>query len=292
MKVFVTGATGYVGSAVAQALLAVGNRVSGLARSEEAARKLDEAGIDPVRGSLTDAAVISEAARAAGAVIHTATTNAADAPEADGLALDAILAGLSGTNKPFLYTSGIWVIGDTHGAIADETTPLDPTPLVAWRPAHERRVLTESGHGIVIRPGIVYGQGGGIIAGMVKQAQEAGAVRVVGTGQQHWTLIHVEDLADLYVLALETAPAGSMFLAANNETHTLAEIAQAVGEAAGVPGQCQPWPLEDARQALGPFADALAMDQKVTSRKARQTLGWEPKAATLFADLSEASALH
>lgn len=157
MKVFVTGATGYVGSAVAQALLAVGNRVSGLARSAEAARKLDEAGIDPVRGSLTDAAVISEAARSAGAVIHTATTNDASAPAADGLALDAILAGLNGTNKPFLYTSGIWVIGDTHGAFADETTPLNPTPLVAWRPAHERRVLAEAGHGIVIRPGVVYG---------------------------------------------------------------------------------------------------------------------------------------
>ncbi len=292
MKVFVTGATGYVGSAVAQALLAVGNRVSGLARSEEAARKLEDAGVEAVRGSLTDAAVIAEAAQSAGAVIHAATTNDASAPESDKLAVDAILTGLNGTLKPFLYTSGIWVIGDTHGSVADEAAPLDPTLLVAWRPAHEQRVLTEAGHGIVIRPGIVYGRGGGMIAGMVHQAQAAGAVRYVGTGEQHWTLIHVEDLADLYVLALETAPARSLFLAANDETPTLREIAQAVSEAAGVPGQTQPWPLEAARQALGPFADALALDQKATSRKARQTLGWEPKAATLFADLSEASALH
>lgn len=131
-----------------------------------------------------------------------------------------------------------------------------------------------------------------MIAGMVKEAQAAGAVRYVGTGEQHWTLVHVEDLADLYVLALETAPAGSVFLAANDEAHTLGEIAQAVGEAAGVPGPPQPWPLEDARRALGPFAGALALDQKVTSRKAHQMLGWEPKAATLFVDLSEASALH
>jgi len=216
MKVFVTGATGYVGSAVAQALLAVGNRVSSLARSEEAARKLEDAGVDPVRGSLTDAAVI-----AAG-----------------------------------------------------------PALLVAWRPAHEQRVLTEAGHGIVIRPAVVYGQGGGMIADMVKQAQATGTVRYVGTGEQHWTVIHVEDLADLYVLALETAPAGSVFLAANDEAPTLREIAQAVSEAAGASGQTQPWPQEDARRALGPFADALALDQKVT------------KAATLFADLSEASALH
>ncbi len=292
MKVFVTGATGYVGSAVAQALMAVGNRVSGLARSEEAARKLEDAGIGPVRGSLTDAAVITEAARAAGAVIHTATSNDAGASEADRLALDAILAGLNGTNKPFLYTSGIWVIGDTHGAVADETTPLDPTPLVAWRPAHEQRVLTEAGHGIVIRPAVVYGLGGGMIAGMVKQAQATGTVRYVGAGEQHWTVVHVEDLADLYVLALETAPAGSLFLAANDEAPTLRGIARAVSEAAGASGQTQAWPLEEARQALGPFADALVIDQKVTNRKARQTLGWEPKAATLFADLSEASALH
>ena len=292
MKVFVTGATGYVGSAVAQALLAVGNRVSGLARSEEAARKLEEVGVEAVRGSLADANAIIESARSAGAVIHTASTGDANASQADGLALDAILDGLNGTNKPFLYTSGIWVIGDTRGTVADEDTPLAPTPLVAWRPAHEQRALTEAGHGIVIRPGVVYGQGGGMIVGMVSQAQAAGTVRYVGTGEQHWTVIHVEDLAALYVLALETAPPESLFLAANDETPTVREIAQAVSEAAGIPGQTQPWPLEEARQALGPFADALALDQKATSRKARQTLGWEPTAPTLFADLAESTALH
>lgn len=292
MKIFVTGATGYVGAAVAQALLAVGSRVSGLARSDEAARKLEEAGVEAVRGSLADANAIIGAARSAGAVVHAASTGGAGAAQADGLALDAILDGLNGTRKPFLYTSGIWVLGDTHGAVADEDAPLDPTPLVAWRPAHERRALAEAGHGIVIRPGIVYGQGGGMVAGMVRQAQAAGTVRYVGTGEQHWTVIHVEDLAALYVLALETAPAGSLFLAANDEAPTVREIAEAVSEAAGVPGQTRPWPLEDARQDLGPFADALALDQKVTNRKARQTLGWEPAAPTLFADLAEASALH
>ena len=152
--------------------------------------------------------------------------------------------------------------------------------------------MTEAGHGIVIRPGVVYGSGGGMVAGMVSQAQAAGSVRYVGTGEQHWAVIHVEDLAALYVLALETAPPGSLFLAANDETPTVREIAQAVSEAAGVPGQTRPWPLEDARQELGPFADALALDQKATSRRARQTLGWEPAAPTLFADLVEASALH
>ena len=292
MKVFVTGATGYIGFAVAQALLAVGNRVSGLARSEEAVQKLEEAGVEAVRGSLSNASAIIGAARAAGAVIHTASTGDAGAAQEDGFALDAILDGLNGTNKPFLYTSGLWVIGDTHGAVADEDTPLDPTPLVAWRPAHERRVLSEAGHGIVIRPGVVYGSGGGMLAWMVKQAQAAGSVRYVGTGEQHWSVIHVEDLAAMYVLALETAPPGSLFLAAGDETPTVREIAQAVSEAAGVPGKTQPWPLEDARQDLGPFADALALDQKATSRKARQTLGWEPTAPTLFADLAEASALH
>ena len=292
MKIFVTGATGYVGSAVAQALLAVGNRVSGLARSEEAAKKLEEAGVEAVRGDLANASAIIGAARSAGAVIHAASTGDAKASEEDGLALDAILDGLNGTRKPFLYTSGIWVIGDTRGAVADEDTPLEPTPLVAWRPAHEQRALAEAGHGIVIRSGVVYGSGGGMVAGMVRQAQAAGTVRYVGTGEQHWTVIHVEDLAAMYVLALETAPPDSLFLAANDETPTVREIAEAVSEAAGVPGQTQPWPLEDARQALGPFADALALDQRVTNRRARQTLGWEPTALSLFVDLAESTALH
>src|SRR3954467_10532605 len=137
MQVFLTGATGYIGSAVAAALRAAGHEVAGLARSDAAVERLERSGVRPVRGDLADAAVLERGSRAADAVIHTGTTNDARAPEVDRAAVDAILRALDGSGKPFVYTSGIWVYGDTKGRIVDETTQLTPAPIVAWRPAVE-----------------------------------------------------------------------------------------------------------------------------------------------------------
>ena len=174
MKIFLTGSTGYIGSAVAEALKAAGHSVTGLARSDEAARKLESKGIGVVRGDLSDSAVLSSAARAAGAVINTALPWTPDAPQIDRAATEVLVA----AGKPLVYTSGVWVHGDTHGSVANEETPLDPAPLVAWRPAVEQ-VALESGHGVVIRPAMVYGRRGGWVAGFVKSARERGSL---GTG--------------------------------------------------------------------------------------------------------------
>ena len=134
-----------------------------------------------------------------------------------------MLAALAGSDKPFIYTGGIWSYGDTGGAVVDETTPPKPIPRVQWRRGGggsrarrgARRIRT-----IVIRPAIVYGRGGGIPAEFSESARKEGAARVVGTGENRWTLVHVDDLADLYLLALEQAPGG----------HLAARRRRAVGE--------------------------------------------------------------
>jgi nucleoside-diphosphate-sugar epimerase len=292
MKVFVTGATGYIGTAVCEALAKAGHKVIGLARSPEAAEKLSQRGIEPHRGELKDKDSLRAAARKADGVVHAASPSDATSAKMDNNLLDAVLAELKGTNKVFLYTSGIWVIGETGDKIADEYFPLHPTPLVAWRVACEQRVMGSAKDGIrsiVIRPGIVYGRGGGIPATMIRSAKLRGEVQFVGDGENRWPVVHVEDIADLYLRALEKAEPGSLYHGAEKDSVKVRDAAQAASEAAGIPGKVTAWPLEEARKTLGAFADALVLNQRISSEKARKILGWNPRQAGIFEDLRRGS---
>jgi len=290
MKVFLTGATGYIGTAVAERLRAAGHQLSGLARSDQAAARLDAAGVTPIRGDFTNPAAVASGARSANAVISMATTYDA---QVDAPAVDAILDALAGSNKPFIYTSGIWVNGDTGGIVVDETSPPEPVELVAWRKAVEDRVLASAGRGVrsvVIRPAIVYGRGGGIPAGFRDSARKDGAARFVGSGQNRWPMVHVDDLADLYLLALERAPAGTLLLAASGPAHPVKELAAAASRGAGRSGNTAEWPIEQARVELGSgYADALTLDQQASSRRAEDLLGWRPHRPGPIEDLESGS---
>lgn len=278
-NVFLTGATGYIGSAIVDALLAGGYGVRGLARSDQAARSLTAKGITVVAGDLNTPANLAKAASESDGVIHAGTTNDG---RIDRAAVEAMLNALRGSNKLFVYTSGIWVLGDTAGKIADESWPVNPAALVAWRPAMEQSVIAAAGTGlrtVVIRPGIVYGRGGGIPGEFVKSGRESGVVRYVGTGENRWPVVHADDLADLYVRAFAQASAGELFHAADGSAFPVREIAEAAGRKA------ESWPIDDARKTLGAYADALVLDQLVSSEKAKRTLGWEPKAISIVEEL-------
>jgi nucleoside-diphosphate-sugar epimerase len=284
MKVFVTGATGYIGSVVVEKLIAAGHRPAGLARSDRAADKLASLGAGVVRGDLHDSASIAAGAAAADAAIHLAMEFSAAAPKLDRAAIDAILAGLGGAGKPLVYTSGIWVVGSTGDAGADEDSPVNPTPLVAWRPAHEQLVLRAPGvRGIVIRPAMVYGRGAGFVGVFQRSASAEGVVRYVGDGENRWPFVHVDDLADLYVLALG-APAGSLYFAAVGDSVKVKDVARAAARGARLAAQ----PLEEARRSIGPLADAVTLDQVIRSRKAQQELGWKPGRGTVLLELEAA----
>src|SRR5579871_357706 len=292
MNVYLTGATGYIGSAVAEALQRAGHNVTGLARTPEKARQLEARGIHAVLGNLMEPDSVAAPVRAADGVIHTANTNDANAPKADAAVVSAILQILAGTNKPFLYTSGVWVLGATGDNIATEETPVNPTPLVAHRAAIEQKVLAAKKQGvrtIVIRPALVYGRGGSLPAMLTKSARESGAARYVGDGRNRWPFVDVEDLAALYVLALEKAPAGSLYNAAHGPAHRVAEVAEAASIGAGANGKTEAWPLAEARKKLGPFADALALDQQISGEKACRELGWSPRARSPLDDLKSGS---
>ena len=284
MKVFLTGATGYIGSAVAEALLAGGHDVSGLARSLEAEQTIRDRGMTPVPGDLKHPASLTAPMQSVDGVIHTGTTNEG---RADGEAILAMLNALQGTGKPFVYTSGVWVIGNTGDQPADESTPLNPPPIVAWRPAVEKSVLDAAPgvRSIVIRPGVVYGRASGLPGMFVQSAQETGAARYIGDGLNRWPLVHVEDLADLYVRALESAPAGTLLHAVDGLAVQVKEIAEAASFAADAGGRTESWPVDEATAKLGPLAAALMLNQVVSGEKAKTMLGWAPHAVSILEDL-------
>jgi nucleoside-diphosphate-sugar epimerase len=289
MQIVLAGATGYIGRAVAERLRAAGHELTGLARSEGAAARLTEASVRPFRGDFADPASLASAARAADGVISMATTYD---PTIDGPAVDAILDALAGSDKPFIYTSGIWANGDTGGAVVDETTPPRPVALIAWRQTVEDRVLQAAERRVrtvVIRPAIVYGRGAGIPAGFVDSARKERAARYVGTGENRWPFVHVDDLADLYLLALERAPAGTLLLAVAGPSHAVREVAAAASRGAGAGGRTVGTPLEEARRTMGAYADALALDQQASGRRAQELLGWRPHRPDVLEDLERGS---
>jgi len=294
MKVFVTGATGYIGSAICDALRAAGHQAIGLARSGEKAAALAARGDQPLPGSLEDHEVLRQGCREADAVIHTALSFVPEAGAIDRAAVEAMLGALEGSNKPFIYTSGVWVYGDTGERMLGEVAPLNPPPLVAWRPAVEELVLDAKERGIrtmVFRPGMVFGRESGFLAGFFHDARTHGAVRVVGDGKNYWSSVHADDLADLYVRAVLRPAAGELFVTCGGMPQQVNRIAEAVAEACGVPGKVEHIPLEEARRQMGPIADCLAMTCKAGSTKPARFFGWTVRRPSIFDEIASGSYL-
>ncbi len=288
MRVFVTGATGCVGSAVALELKRRGHTIMALARSEASEEKLDRQGYEVVRGDLRDEMELAKYAALADAVVHAAFAGYPDGPKMDEVAVGAMLGALDGTGKPFLYTSGVWVYGPTGDQRVHEESTLHPIELVAWRPQVEdlvRNASRQGVNGVIIRPGVVYGGGRGMLESMAGEARERDAVRVVGSGKQRWAFVHGEDLGHLYAEALEDG-AGGVFNATAPPSPTLLEVAQAIGLSVGGSGQVEFWPLQEARAELGPYADALALDQaNISNEWAEESLGWVPRQPPVLAEI-------
>lgn len=287
MRVFITGGSGYIGRPTIAALRRGGIEVSALVRSDRSARVVAGLGATPVRGDLTDVAVLRAAAADADGVIHVGQHYGDDTADVDRGASDAMLAGLGGRGT-YVHTGGTWVYGDTDGVV-DEDAPTSAPPIVSWRAENEKRVLasaTAGAHPVLVMPGVVYGGGAGLIETFyAAPARAEHVVRSVGDGSNHWSMVHVEDVAELFVAALR-APAGAVYAGVIDRYPTQAEIVAAVASSLGMAGQTGGTTLDEARDRMGPIADAFALDQRLTGARARQQLGWQPRHLDPVAELT------
>ncbi|MEV8215510.1 NAD-dependent epimerase/dehydratase family protein [Leifsonia sp. NPDC077715] len=282
MTILLTGATGFIGSSVLPRLLDEGHSVTALVRDAEKAAAVEAAGATALIGDATDAALVERAARESDGVIHLAS-----AQDVDAVLVPAVLAGLAGTGKPFVHTGGVWTYGSNDDIAED--SPAAPPALTAWRGAAEALVREADGvRGIVVVPSIVYGYGKGLANVIADAPRGSGveALRLIGDGSQHWATVHVDDLAALYVLALEHGSAGATYIGAGGQNPTVRELGEAAAQAAGVAGGVAGESVEESRSRLGEqLADALLLDQQARGTKARIDLGWEPNGPSLLEEL-------
>lgn len=271
MKILLTGGTGYIGSAVLEALASAGHEVVAAVRSQRAAQKVTTAGATALEGDLTDVAWFTAALEGVDAAIHAAVPDEG-APEFNEAVIEAAIRAFGEGRRRFVLTSGVWEYGS--GDDLDDDGPFAPPSLVAWRVPQEERLLASGVDAAVVAPGIVYGHGRGL-AGLVTDAPrtESGALRLIGDGSQRWSFVHVDDLARLYLAVLEHEESLGRVIGSDGTPTTVRELAESAAGPAGVAAES----AEVTRDRLGAaFADALLLDQDARGAKAR-SIGWEPE---------------
>jgi nucleoside-diphosphate-sugar epimerase len=293
MRVFVTGATGFIGSAIVKELLATGHEVLGLARNDASAEALQASGVAAHRGDLSDTASLVAGATACDGVIHTAFVHDfskfLENIETDRRAVEAMAASLEGTDKPLVIASGTLMVA-RDGVATEADAPTSP----GGRGVSETIVLGAAARGVrgaVVRlPPTVHGAGDkGFIKWMVDMARKHGSAAYVGEGTNHWPAVHRLDAAKAFCLALEKAPAGTALHAVAEEGVPMRAIAETIAAGLGLAARSvTPEEAMVALEFLGMFA---GVDNRTSSARTREMLGWSPTGPDLLTDIREAGYL-
>ena len=291
MRIFVTGATGWIGSAVVPELIAAGHEVVGLARSAQQAAALQDNGVEALHGSLDDLDSLRRGAEAADGVLHMAQGGSYADPDdlirRDCEAIDALGQALVGTGKPFVSTSGTLVM--KAGQVSTELDPADPESVAYFRIPGEQTCLGFADRGVrasVVRlsPTVHGPRDHGFIPALIAGARRAGVSAYIGEGTNRWPAVHRDDAAVLFRLALEKAPAGSV-LHGVGETVAIKSVAEKIAQLLDL--RVKSLTLEEAAEHLGnPFlAKFFSLDVPASSAHTQELLGWTPNHASLLEDL-------
>ena len=283
MRVFLTGATGYVGSAVLDAFVRAGHHVTALVRhSGTASDAPSRPSVDAVVGDLSNPASYVTPAATCDTLVHAAFESSARGILVDRVAVEALMdvaarGTAAGRRVSVIYTSSASVLGNVTAPAGEDALPQPPAAL-AWRPAHEAAVLESAARSgaraLIVRPGIVYGGAQGAI-GELLQAAANGLIRVIGDGSNRWPSIYDRDLAELYVRLASHADAEGVFHATDHADERVDDIVEAIARHARTRPDVRHVPFPEARRKLGPYADAVALDQVVRAPRAR-AIGWAP----------------
>ena len=295
MKVFCTGASGYIGGSVAARLAAAGHQVTGLVRSTEKADAVRVFGIEPVMGTLDDAGILSRAAQAADVVVNAAS---ADHKGAVVTLLDA----LAGSGKAFIHTSGSSIVGtrakgQRSDAVFDEDSPITPSPARAARVALNGFILSyrdKACRPVIICPSLIYGLGLGAgphsvqVPLLIRLAKKRGNAAHAGPGENIWSNVHIDDLVPLYALAIDKAPPGAFYFAENGED-SMREACVVINRMLGFAGPPSTMSMQEAATEWGESTaeDTMASNSRVRAKRARRELGWQPKARGLIQEIEQ-----
>jgi nucleoside-diphosphate-sugar epimerase len=292
MNIALTGSSGFVGSHVLTELVAHGHEVTALVRGEDDAIAATGQGAKATVVDLYDQAAVVNVLRDLDGSVHTASPGDATSADLDSAMADAVIEAFSGSGKPHIQISGLWVFG--ANTTITEDSPHNAPPMVAWKEPIERRLLSAEGvRAIVPVSGSAYGDAGGGIPGLLvgSPRDDAGNLIMIGEGRQHWVTVHVIDLADFFRRALEQESAHGYYAIGNGLAPTVAELTEAAAVAVGAPGAV-PGSDAEARSRLGDyFAEVLLLDQGTQATRARVELGWKPSHLGLIEELRTGSYL-
>ncbi len=290
MKVALTGATGFIGSHILTELQDHGHEVTALVRDDAQADIIAAGGATPIVVDLYARPTVASLLGKADAAIHTASPGDATSANLDSAMVDAVVDAFAGTGKAYLQISGLWVYGANPSIT--EASPFNPPALVSWKEPIEHRVLgTKDMRTVVIVSSVAYGDGGGGIPGLLlgSPRDDAGNLIMLGNGQQHWSTVHVADLANFFRRTLETDSAHGYYIIGNGQNSTVAELTEAAAVAAVAPGAV-PGSDAEAQARLGDyFAEVLLLDQGTVAAKARTELGWQPTHPSLVDEFRHGS---
>lgn len=299
-RLFITGASGYVGCVITEFAIAQGYEVHGLSRTQESDTKLRNLGATPIRGDLTSLDVLRRESAEADAVIHLATAfefgsgTFEDILPTDMAAVDAIAEGLAGSMNALLVTSGtLAAAADPTGAESSEDAPLQESPASARNKveAHALSLVSKGIRVVGIRlAAYVYGRGGSATKAFMGMSKQTGSVTCIDGGKNHITSVHVDDAARLYLLAVQKAKAGELYNASAATDVTARQLWEALAEIMGIP--VRDITFEEAQTQMGGFVPwFLKAENRASGAKARKELGWQPKETDILDDISNGSYL-